>query len=181
MKTHGPWKIKSSKEIYKNPWIEVQEDKVIRPDGKDGIFSTIRISDGAHVLPIDKNGYVYLTKEFHYAISKYDIEIISGGIDKNETLLHAAKRELKEESGISAKKWIYLGKINPFTTIVKSPSYLYIASELSFGDSDLEGTEKIEILKMKFKDALKMVMQGEITHSPSCVLILKAEKYLKNK
>jgi len=136
--------------------------------------------NGASILPIDKNGYVYLTKEFRYAIRKYSIEVISGGIQKNETYLDCAKRELKEETGITAKKWKCLGKTDPLTSEVFGPIYLYIASDLNFGKSNPEGTEKIKILKMKLKDALKMVIENKITHGPTCILILKTEKYLKN-
>ena len=65
MKEHGPWKIKESVIKYKNPWIEVREDKVIRPDGKSGIFGVVNMKHGISVLPMDDEGFVYLTEEFN--------------------------------------------------------------------------------------------------------------------
>ena len=179
MKTNGPWKIKDSQLKYKNPWISVREDQVIRPDGKDGILGVVEMVAGVSVLPIDDKGFVYLTKEFHYAIEEDSIEVVSGAIDKDETSVEAAKRELKEELGLEADEWISLGKINPFTTVVKSPAVMYLARGIKFFEASPEGTEKIDLVKIKFDDALKMVMNSEITHGPSCVLVLKAFEYLR--
>jgi len=179
MKTNGPWKIKNSIEKYKNPWIRVREDQVVRPDGKDGIFGVVEMVPGISVLPIDDKGYVYLTKEFHYGIERVSVEAASGAIEEGESDLAAAKRELKEELGIVADVWINLGKVDPFTTIINSSASLYLAKGLSFTETAPEGTEKIEKLKVRFTDALKMVMLSEITHGPTCVLILKTVEYLK--
>lgn len=178
MKKNGPWTIKESSEKYENPWIRVREDKVIRPDGKDGIFGVVEMLSGVSVLPLDDDGFVYLTEEFHYAIGKNSIETISGGIDENEGSLQAAKRELEEEAGIQADEWIDLGEVNPFTTVVKSPATLYLARKLKFGEAKPEETEQIKIRKIKFEEAVKMVVESKITHGPSCVLILKAARHL---
>lgn len=179
MKTNGPWQIKESIEKYKNPWIHVREDQVIRPDGKDGIFGVVEMVSGVSILAMDAEGFVYLTKEFHYATEEFGTEVVSGAIDEDENAINAAKRELKEELGIEADEWVDLGLVNPFTTVVKSPATLFFAQSLHFSESNLEGTEKIDLIKVKFEDAVKMVMESEITHGPSCVLILKVSEYLK--
>lgn len=179
MKTNGPWKIKKSVVKYKNPWIKVREDKVLRPDGKSGIFGVVEMVPGVSILPLDAKGYVYLTKEFRYAIGKNSLEVVSGAIDQGESALAAAKRELKEELGIVAGEWINLGLFNPFTSVVKSPANLFLAMEIKFSEISPEGTEKIKMVKIKLKDAVKLVMKSEITHGQSSVLILKAAEYLR--
>jgi len=179
-KKYGPWTIKKSIEKYKNHWIEVIEDKVIRPDGAAGIFGVVKMKAGVSVLPVDDKGFVYLTQEFHYALGKNSLEVVSGAIDSRESPLIAAKRELKEELGIVAKRWTNLGKVDPFTTVIKSPAYLFLARGLKFQQVKLESTEVIKLIKVKLVDAVKMVMNSKITHGPSCVLILKAREYIKN-
>lgn len=179
MKTNGPWKIKNSEEKYKNPWIKVREDQVVGPDNKNGLFGIVEMVNGVSILPIDEDGFVYLTREFHYAIEKSDIEVASGGINKDEDPLTAAKRELKEELGIIANDWTELGLVNPFTTVIKSPVTIYLAKKLIFATDDPDDTEEIDLVKIKFEEAVKMVMNSEITHGPSCVLILKANEYLR--
>lgn len=178
MKKHGPWKIKGSSIKYKNKWISVREDEVVRPDGKSGIFGIVEMVPGVSVLPMDEHGNIYLTREFRYAIGKDSIEVISGAIDRGESVLKAAKRELKEELGCIAKEWVNLGKMNPFTSIVFSPADLFLAKDLSFTNTEFEGTEIITHLKMPLAKAVEMVMTSKITHGQSCVLILKAWNYL---
>jgi len=178
-KKNGPWEIKSSDEKYKNPWIRVREDQVIHPSGRHGIFGVVEMVPGVSVLPLDEQGFIYLTEEFHYAIERASIEVASGAIDANEQPLEAAKRELKEELGIEADEWINLGTIDPFTTVVSSPSVLYLAKKLHFSEPSPEDTEQIKMLKIKLDEAVQMVMDSKITHGPSALLILKAANYLR--
>ena len=175
----GPWVFIDSKDIYSNPWIKVREDNVIRPDGKDGIFGVVTMKSGVSVLPLDNQGNVFLTKEYHYAVERETLEAISGGIDNNESKLDAAKRELKEETGIRAKKWIDMGVVDPFTTVVNSPNYLFLAMDLTFSEANPEGTESIKVIKVPFKQAVDFVMQSLITHSATTTLILKVKNYFK--
>src|SRR3989338_10662642 len=102
----GPWTAIDSKIIYKNPWIVVREDIVIRPDNKKGVFGVVKMKAGVSILPLDGENNVYLTQEYHYAVERITIEAISGGIDDKEHKLDTAKRELKEETGILADEWI---------------------------------------------------------------------------
>ena len=175
----GLWEIVHSKIVYKNPWIQVREDSVIRPDNKEGIFGVVEMKSGVSVLPLDDVGNVYLTKEFHYAVERETIEVISGGIDENEDLLTAAMRELQEETGIQANEWIDLGSIDPFTTVVKSPNHLYLARGLSFSEANPEGTESIKVIKVSLAEAITWVMESKITHGASVAVILKAKAFLK--
>ncbi len=178
-KRNGEFIIKNSVPKYKNKWIEVVEDQVVRPDGAPGIFGVVKMIEGVSVLPLDEEGYVYMTEEFHYAIGIEDVETASGGIDGNEEPVEAAKRELKEELGIEAQEWIDLGLVNPFTTIIKSPQKMFLARKLTFGKDNQEATENIKLVKVKLEEAVKMVMDSVITHGPSCVLILKANEFLR--
>jgi ADP-ribose pyrophosphatase len=173
MQAHGPWKIVRSHDIYKDPWIDVRWDDVIRPDGRPGIHSVIRLKPGVTVLALDEEGAVYLTEEFHYAVGRVTLEAVSGGIDPDEDAPAAARRELREELGIEAARWLDLGSVDPFTTNVVSPTGLFLAQGLTFLDSAPEGTEQIRCVKLPFPEAVAMVLDGRISHSPTCVVILK--------
>lgn len=178
VKKKGPWVVEESGEKYRNPWIEVREEKVIRPDGQAGLFATVRMRSGVSVLAVDDEGYAYLTREFRYAIERESVEVASGAIDEGESPRVAAARELREELGIVASEWIDLGFVDPFTSVVNSPASLFLARALQFVETAHEGTEIIHLLRLRFSDAVRMVMQSEISHGPSCVLILKAHHYL---
>ena len=170
---HGPWTILKSHDIYQDPWISVRKDDVLRPDGKPGIHSVIRLKPGVTVLAKDESGFVYLTEEFHYAVGRATLEAVSGGIDPGEDALTTARRELREELGIEAKTWRDLGSVDPFTTNIVSPTRLFLATDLAFVEDQPEGTEQIHKVRIKFEEAVAMVLEGKITHAPTGLVLLK--------
>lgn len=178
MQQHGPWQIVRSREAHRDPWTRVRVDEVIRPDGAPGTYTVIHLKPGVSVLALDDRGNVHLTEEFHYGVGRVTLEAASGGVEPDETPLEAARRELKEELGIEAREWTHLGAVDPFTANVVSPTQLYLARGLTFGEPAQEGTEKIRRAPMPLARAFELVMQSAITHAPSVVLILKA--WLRN-
>lgn len=174
----GPWTVKDSKIVYRNPWIIVKEDDVVRPDGVAGIFGVVEMKHGVSVLPIDDENNVYLTREYRYGVERETIEVLSGGIDEGENKLMAAKRELQEEAGLVAEEMVDLGVLDPFTSVVVSPNYMFLARNLEFTRNNLDGTEKIKIIKVSINEAVQMVMENKITHGASVVAILKTKNYL---
>lgn len=179
MKTNGQWKIKFSQEKFKNDYFRVREDQVIRPDGKDGTYAVVELRSGASVLPVDEDGSVYLINQHRYTIEQDSVEVAGGGINDHETPLDAAKREMREELGLEAEEWISLGLLNPFTTAIKSPHHIFLAKKLKSVVATPDPTENGKPMKVRLDKAVSMVMDGTITNGPSCVLILKAERYLK--
>ncbi len=179
MQQHGPWQIRSSREVYRDPWIAVQRHEVVRPDGNDGTHCVIHQKPGVSVLALDDDGYVYLTDEFHFGVGRDSLEVVSGGIESGEDALGTAQRELQEELGIRAARWDALGTVDPFTSIVVSPTALYLARDLTFGPAAPEATEQIRTVKLPLSEAVQGVLDGRITHAPSCVLLLKTERLLQ--
>jgi ADP-ribose pyrophosphatase len=172
-KQHGPWQILGSRQVYRDPWIEVDRDEVIRPDGAPGTHCVVRLKAGVSVLAIDAEDYIYLTDEFHYGVGRQCLEVVSGGIEPGEETLGTAQRELEEELGIAAARWTPLGVLDPFTTVVVSPTALFLAEDLRFVADAPEGTERIRRVRVSLAEAVEMVFNDSITHAPSCVLILK--------
>lgn len=170
----GPYKVLSSKTVYKNPWIEVREDNVVRK-GKKSTFGIINYKPGISVVALDKDKNIYLVREFYYAINEYGIQVPSGGIEKGQSPLDAAKTELLEETGLVANNWISLGFVHPLTMILNSPAYLFLVLNVR---KNVEPEKGIELVKMPFEEAYKMVLDGKIVHAPSCVVILKAKIWL---
>lgn len=170
---NGNWTIKETREVFGNDFFKVLNDKVTRPDGEDGEYATIKFVSGVSVLPIDDKDFVYLTRQFRYSAGQKTLEVVAGGIE-DENSLDAAKREIKEELGISAEEFNEIGTIQLDNSIIKAQSTLFIARKLIFGKTDRDESEEIETVKISFKEAVEKVLNGEITHAPSCVLLLKA-------
>lgn len=177
----GPWVVQESIQKYKSDWVEVCEDRVIRPDGEPGSFATVTLKAGVSVLAIDEENEVYLTSEYRYAIEEESIEAVSGAIDGGESPEAAARRELREELGIEAERWDVLGTVHPLTSVLHSPASLFLARGLSFFEPNLQDGEIIRLVRVKLSEAVRMVMESEIKHAPSCMLILKASHFLNSR
>ena len=170
---HGPWQIVHREQVYRDPWIELTRDEVIRPDGAPGTHVIVRLKAGISVLALDEQKTVYLTEEFHYAVGRTLLEVVSGGIESGEDPQATARRELEEELGITAAEWTDLGPCDPLTSAIVAPVRLFLARGLSFGKAAPEGTELIRCHPVPLSEAVRMVLDGRITHAPTCVLILK--------
>jgi 8-oxo-dGTP pyrophosphatase MutT (NUDIX family) len=180
-KKRGLYKLLSRKKIYQNPWLAVREDRVLRPGGDQGVFGVVEMQAGSTILAINDKNEAYVAKEYKYAIDRNSVELISGGINKGESPLAAAKRELKEEAGLRAARWISLGVVDPFTTIVKSPNYMFLALDVTEGVRCLDKGEILKVIKVPLVKVVDMVIKSRITHSASCVCVLKAKEYLAGK
>ena len=108
MQNKNPWKMLSSKIIYKNKWICLREDQVITPYGTKGIYGFIETHPAIGIVPLNENIATYLVGQYRYTLNTYSWEIPEGGGHPGESHLETAKRELSEETGLKANKWKYL-------------------------------------------------------------------------
>ncbi|HYO62102.1 MAG TPA: NUDIX hydrolase [Pyrinomonadaceae bacterium] len=178
-KKHGPWTIKDTTQLYRDDFVEIYEDKVLKPDGEPSSYAVMRMKPGISVLAVDDGGTAYLTKQFRYAVGRESLEVVSGMIDEGERPLEAARRELREELGIEADEWVELGLIDAVTSQVFCPANIFLARRLKFGETDRDASEEMETVKMDFAEAVRAVTDGRITHGLSCVIILMAERHMR--
>jgi 8-oxo-dGTP pyrophosphatase MutT (NUDIX family) len=177
MTQQNPWKRVSSKVVYKNPWITVREDQVIRPDGKDGIYGVVQPRIATGVIALTPTREIVLIGQYRYPVECYSWEIVEGGGDDGETPLAAAKRELREEAGIEAHKWQQLGDVVHLSNCHSSEqAYFFVAEDLSFGVPQPDSFEILQTQTVPFERALAMVDQGEITDAMSIIAILRLER-----
>jgi len=170
----NPWTTLGSREVYKNDWIRVREDCVIRPDGLEGIYGVVETRVATGVLALTPEGCIYLVGQYRYPTKCYSWEIVEGGADEDEAPEMAARRELLEETGLAAASWIPLGGPVQLTNCHSSErGYLYVATKLTQGTAAPDGTEKLECRALPFEEALRMVDVGEIEDAMSIIAILR--------
>ncbi len=170
----NPWQTTESRIVYDNPWIRVREDGVIRPDGDPGIYGVVHYKNIAiGILPIDDDDYTYLVGQYRYTLNRYSWEIPEGGCPEGEEPMEAAKRELREETGLEARNWRLLGTAHLSNSVSDEMAIYYIASDLVQRAAQPEGTEKLELMRAPFDEVLRMALDGEITDALSVIAILR--------
>jgi 8-oxo-dGTP pyrophosphatase MutT (NUDIX family) len=176
----NPWTTNGTRQIYENPWLRIREDSVVQPDGKPGIYGVVHFRNKAiGAIPIDDEGYTYLVGQYRYPLGIYSWEIPEGGCPEGEDNLAAAKRELLEETGLTAEHWELLGTSHLSNSATDEIAFLYLAQGLKHGPAQPEGTERLTLQRVPFETAVEMVMGGEITDAMSMLAILLLARKLK--
>ena len=169
----GPWQVLRSSVPYRDPWVHVVLDEVVRPDSRPGTYTVVHVKPGVCVLALDDEQNFHLTEEYHYGVDRVTIEGVSGGCEPGEDPQQTAQRELREELGLQAQAWYDYGIVDPFTANVVSPTRLYLARELTACPQQLEGTELIRHVRIPVVDFVHQVLNSQVTHSPTAILALK--------
>jgi 8-oxo-dGDP phosphatase len=176
---HNPWQTLSSKHVYENPWISVREDQVINPGGGKGIYGVVHFKNKAiGIIPVDAAGNTYLIGQYRYALNEYSWEIPMGGGPIGIDVLESAQRELKEETGFTARRWTNIARLHTSNSVTDEEGFVFLAEDLVAGETEFEETEDLKIRKVALAEAVRMVLDNEITDTISVAGLLKAEKII---
>ena len=175
------WKQISSKEVFKNKWISLEVDEVVRPNGKEGQYSVITSSDVVAIVPFKNINEIYLVRLHRYPFLTYSWEIIKGRTDGEEPQI-AAVRELQEETGFIAKELTEIGCCNPLNGLVRETTYTFLAKGLKQTNINKQAEEGIMVLKaFTFKKVEEMIRNNEILDGQSITSLYKVKLFLENK
>lgn len=171
----NPWKTLNKKEVYDNPWIKVEEHQVLNPSGNKGIYGKVHFKNRAiGIIPLDEQGNTWLVGQHRYVVDAWSWEIPEGGGSIHEDVLEAAKRELQEETGLTAIYWTALATVYLSNSVSDEAGYIFLAEGLTEGKAFREETEAdMQIKKIPLQNAVAMVLQGQITDSLSMIGLLK--------
>ncbi|MDH3975781.1 MAG: NUDIX hydrolase [Deltaproteobacteria bacterium] len=165
--------------LYRGRVIDLNLEKVPLPDGREVDLEIIRHPGGACALPLHDNGDVTLVRQFRHAVGGLVWEVPAGRIDDGEDPQLAAERELKEETGIAAGRLEKLGEFIPTPGFCSEIVHLYLARDLKDCEQALEDDEYLEVVRLPFDEAMKMVESGEITDGKTSVSLFLAAGRIK--
>jgi ADP-ribose pyrophosphatase len=172
--TTNPWTVLSRESVYENNWIRVDHHEVLSPTGGPGIYGTVHFKNYAiGVIPIDKKGNVVLVGQYRFPLGEYSWEIPEGGGTKSIPILESAQRELREECGLIANSWQEILGMDLSNSVSDERGTVLLAWELSETTAQPEETEKLQVERIPFWDAVARVKRGEIRDSLSVAGLLR--------
>jgi 8-oxo-dGTP pyrophosphatase MutT (NUDIX family) len=179
---HNPWQVLSTEVKYQNPWIGVREDQVINPKGGRGIYGVVSMKNKAlGIIPVDANGNTWLVGQYRYPLNEYSWEIPMGGGPVERDILESAQRELKEETGMTARRWTNIARLHTSNSVTDEEGFVFLAEDLEYGEVEHEETEELHIWKLPLTEAVQMCMDNRITDAISVAGLLKAERILSTR
>lgn len=164
----------TSREVYRGRILRVREDTVRLPNGKTAEREVAEHPGGVGILALD-GGDVLLVRQYRYAFSRVLTEIPAGKREPGEEPFVTAQRELREEIGATAGKWTELGALIASPGCYGEVLYLYMAQELTFGDTHLDEDEFLDVVRMPFDRAVELCMTGELTDAKTVAAVLKGK------
>ena len=153
----------SSREVYRNPWMRVREDEIMRSNGKRGIYGVVEKDESAIIIPIDGDR-IWLVEQFRYTIQQRAVELPQGGwemaIDDPEQL---ARGELREETGLVSERIIYLGAHWIAYGFTRQKQHVFLATGLIRTDSEPDDEEHdIVVRNMPVREFEDMMRDGVV-------------------
>jgi 8-oxo-dGTP pyrophosphatase MutT (NUDIX family) len=168
----NPWTTLASRLVYENPWIAVREDRILRPDGQPGIYGVVHFKHRAvGILPVDARGRIWLVGQYRYTLGRYSWEIPEGGSTEAEPVEETARRELREETGLTAGRLELLTVAHLSNSVSDEVGYIFRGTELVTGSSEPEGTERLQVRRVEWAEAWDMLRSGAITDSMSVIAL----------
>lgn len=168
------WTKLESKIVYANPWMEVREASVINPRGGRNQYGYVHFKNRAvAIVPIDDVGNTWLVGQDRFTLGEWSWEVPMGGAPLDEDMLESAKRELKEETGLTAARWTEVLRVHTSNSITDECGIAWVAEDLTAGDPDFGETEALKIRKLPLEDAIGMAKSGAITDAISMAVLFK--------
>jgi ADP-ribose pyrophosphatase len=174
-------KIVLEKVVYKSKYFKVKEQEVILPNKKKKKYSIVERRPISVILPITEKKELYIISQYRTLYNKRLLEAIAGHADGEETPLEAAKRELMEETGISARQWEEVARVEASASVIKSTMNIFLAKELDFDKPRPEDNENIELRKITIDEALKKISEGEIKTATTIIGIYTLDRLRRQK
>jgi ADP-ribose pyrophosphatase len=174
MTTGNPWKTLSQRTVYDNPWIRVEDHRVLNPAGREGQYGKVCFKNLAiAIVALDAKRRVYLVGQHRYTLDAYSWELPKGGAPLADDPLRAAQRELREETGLVASRWRLLLRMHLSNSVTDEIGFVFLAEDLERGEPEPDETEQLAVRVLPLREALEWARDGRITDVLSIAGLLR--------
>ncbi|MDO6706033.1 NUDIX hydrolase [Photobacterium sp. 1_MG-2023] len=153
----------------------VEQDTHQLPDGRDITFTTVRHPGAVVIVPITDSGELVLLRQYRPAIGRWILEFPAGTVEKGEDLQICAQRELAEEAKFAAGHWQPLGELLPVPGFCDEVQHIFLATQLSPAEGELDADEVLEVLTLPVRSFLEKVAENEIQDAKTLAVFLKMQ------
>lgn len=164
----------TSELVYNGRLLKVYRDTAELISGKTACREVVRHPGAVVVVPVDGEGNVYLVRQFRYPCGRALLEVPAGKLEPGEDPFEAARRELSEEIGAQASRWTELGRLLPTPGFCDELQYVYLARDLTFGDTHPDEDEFLETVRLPLEDAAAMAADGRLEDAKTVAALLRA-------
>ncbi|AKM82884.1 hypothetical protein A2422_02840 [Candidatus Woesebacteria bacterium RIFOXYC1_FULL_31_51] len=173
------WKVKSSKEVYKNPYMTVTEDEVTTDNGLNLTWGVVHKSEAVGIIPFDGE-YFYLVGQYRYPINLYSWEFPQGHFENHKSIKEAAIHELEEEAGLISENIIEIGRFFLAPGHNTQEYHVYLATNLKVvGQKPDPDEEGMKVKKVNITEIKNMIKNSEIKDGPTITIFKLFELYLE--
>jgi len=167
-----------SKTVYEGLIVNVKRDVVELRNGNNAEREVVEHPGGVCIVALTDDMKVLMVRQFRYTMKEDLLEIPAGKLEPGEEPFTCAVRELSEETGYTASKWIDFGIIYPSAGVYREKLYLYLALDLTKGEMHLDENELLSVEEVDMDELIRQIMANELKDAKSVVGILKTKLYL---
>jgi ADP-ribose pyrophosphatase len=162
----------TSETVYAGNFLQVSRDTIALPDGKQSTREFIRHPGAVMIVPLLDDGTLLLERQYRYPLSRVMLEFPAGKLDPNETPLACGQRELREETGCSAREWAYAGVLHNAIAYSDEGIHIFFARGLTLGERHLDEGEFLDLVTHTPAELDALAFSGELTDAKTLIGML---------
>jgi ADP-ribose pyrophosphatase len=163
--------------LIENHWHRYRRDRYLLRDGTEGEYFYIDMAGSCGIIPLFEDGSTLLLRVERYLLGQFLFEFPIGGMCPADEPLSVAKKELREEAGLTASKWIPLGSFAPYKGASNEICHFFLAEGLEEGGQELESCENIEVHRMPFEEARRVLLEQELPDGQSLAGLMLLDRW----
>jgi len=167
-----------TKTVFKGKIVNIRQDVARLQNGNLSNREVVEHPGGVGIIPLTSDNKIIMVRQYRYCMEEEIIEIPAGKLEYGEDPFECAKRELSEETGCTAGKYVDFGKIYPSPGFCRETLYLYLALDLERGEMHLDDNELLSIEEIDIDELIDMINANELYDAKSVVGVLRAKMYL---
>jgi 8-oxo-dGTP pyrophosphatase MutT (NUDIX family) len=172
----APWRQVDRREVYRNPWLRLEEHVVALPNGHETLYGVVRCNPCVGMLPFVDDDTVLLVGQWRYVIGRSTWEMPTGALHAGEAPVDGAQRELAEEVGYRAGRLVPLTSFDSSKSVLEERAHLFCCFDLEDAVATPDDTELLVVRRASFDETLELVLSGEIVDAMSIIAILWADR-----